>query len=95
MVVGIMPSLKDVSREWEREEALRDHVRRSKTLLQWDRTADKKINIRNAEINYLVLKPLAKRLRDSNGEVGMIHLPQIQTQKLGSILCAWYHFLFP
>lgn len=86
--VGIMPSLKDVSREWEREEALRAHVRQCNTLLQWDRMDDKKISIRNADINFLVLRPLAKRLRDSNGEVGMLHLPQIQTQKLGSISCA-------
>lgn len=80
-----MQPLRDVAKEWEGEAPLRDHVRHAHTLLQWKDTNEKKINIRNADLNFLVLKPLARRLKDSTGEVGMHRLPQIQSQKLGGI----------
>lgn len=75
-----MPSLHGVSREWEQEGDLREHLCRSKELLQWEDDGDQRVNIRNADLNFLVLKPLAKRLRDDSGEVGMHCLPEIQTQ---------------
>ena len=75
-----MPSLDGVSREWEQESNLREHLRHSKELLQWEDDGDQRISIRNASLNFLVLKPLAKRLRDESGEVGMHCVPQIETQ---------------
>ena len=79
-----MPCLDCVSREWEQECDLREHLRHSKELLQWEDDGDQRISIRNADLNFFVLKPLAKRLRDDSGEVGMHCLPPIQSQKLGS-----------
>lgn len=80
--MGKMPSIGMVSREWDQCEDLRGHFRREKTLLQWDDGDDRKINIANASLNYLALKPLVRRLRDSNGEVGMHSVPQIECQHL-------------
>ena len=81
-----MPCLKDVSREWEQDSDLREHMRRSRTILQWDDPEDKKVNIRNADLNFQVLRPLVKRLRDDSGEVGMHALPGLMSQPLGQTL---------
>ena len=77
-----MPSLSYLSRDWECSEEIREHVRRSKRILDWDDVKAQKVNIKNADRNFHVLKPLASRLVDSNGEVGMHLLPQIQKQTL-------------
>ena len=61
-------------------------MRRSRTILQWDDPNDKKVNIRNADLNFLVLKPLVKRLRDDSGDVGMHALSGIMGQLLGQSL---------
>lgn len=75
-----MPSLREVAREWERDDQLRGHLHRCKSLLQWDDPSTKKINIKNADLNFRALKPLAMRLRDSQGDVGMVCLPQVTSQ---------------
>ena len=79
---GKMPSLGMVSREWDQTEDLRDRFRRERNLLQWEDVDDMKINIANASLNYLALKPLVRRLRDSDGNVGMHQLPKIEAQNL-------------
>ena len=81
-----MPSLQDVSREWEQEPDLREFMRRSRTILQWDDPRDQKVTIRNADLNFLILKPLVRRLRDDSGDVGMCALPAIMSQLLGQRL---------
>ena len=80
--VGKMPPLGFVSREWDECGDLRYHFRREKNLLQWEDDDNKKINIANASLNYLALKPLVRRLRDTNGDVGMHQLPKIEWQHL-------------
>lgn len=80
-----MPSLAYLSRDWECSEEIRDHVRRTKRILDWDDVATQKVNIKNADRNFHVLKPLASRLVDSNGEVGMHVMPTIQKQTLDVI----------
>lgn len=75
-----MPSLREVAREWEKDDQLRGHLHRCKSLLQWHDPSVKKVNIRNADLNYRALKPLAIRLRDSHGDVGMVRLPQLSAQ---------------
>lgn len=78
-----MPSLALVSKEWEAEPSIRDHLRRFKCLLDWGADSEgKKVNIKNAPNNYHALAPLAKRLLDSNGEVGMHCIPRIPSQLL-------------
>ena len=81
-----MPSLRDVSREWERLDGVREHVRKHKTLLQWIDADSKKVCIKNADLNFLVLNPLAARLRDDEGNVGMLCVPDIMSQNHGPLL---------
>lgn len=76
-----MPSLASLSKEWDAAEAVREQVRSHRCLLTWQ-GADKKVNMKNAALNYSVIKPLAKCLKDSNNEVGMHHVPQLERQSL-------------
>lgn len=83
----VMLNLDLVAYEWEADAEVRDHFRKAKKLLKkeaWEETV--KVDIPHAAMNYHVLKPLVKRLRDDSGEVGMHGLPQILTQKLNWIL---------
>ena len=83
--MGKMPSLKDVSREWEKCEEVRERIRSTKHLVTFEDPDDTKINIRNAAWNYHALKPIVRRLCDSTGDVGMHALPSIESQKLERI----------
>lgn len=78
----VMPSLQDVSREWDQEEQVRQHVRAEKTLLIWENPSKQKISINNGGLNFLVLKPIVRRLLDSSGDVGMHSIGEIESQKL-------------
>ena len=82
-MAGLAAVLSPVSREWERDPEVRENIRRTKSLLQWSNPDDARVNIKNAALNYGVLKPLVKRLLDvESGVVGMHALPLIQNQPL-------------
>lgn len=83
---GKMPSIKQVAQEWEDQATIREHVRRHKVLLDWQDWDAKKINIKNADLNYGVLKPLASRMRTDTGDVGMHSLPSLEKQTLGGLI---------
>ena len=89
-----MPSIAMVSREWENQEEVRGHIRTTKFLLDWEDRDDRKVNIKNADRNYHVLKPLAKRLLDSDGGVGMFNLPQLTSQLLSYTDQTWFFCFF-
>ena len=79
-----MPSLKDVAKEWEMEDAIRSQLRANKHLLQKEAWKDDiKIDVKHAEMNFAVLAPLAKRLLDSKDKVGMHTVPKVMQQILG------------
>ena len=61
---------------------MREQIRKTKSLLDWEDRHGQKICVKNADGNYHVLKPLAKRLRDSNGEAGMLNIPPIASSLL-------------
>ena len=86
-----MPSLLHVGREWERSEEMREQVRQRRQLLLWDDPSTRKINIANAALNFISLKPLAQRLRGENGDVGMHSVPDIKRQFLDSM--TWEFFM--
>lgn len=89
-----MPSLDLVAHEWEKDAEVRDHLRKAKKLLKkeaWEETVE--VDIPHAAMNYNVLKPLVKRLRDDSGEVGMHGIQPIITQKLFGY-CHSVFFLF-
>lgn len=85
-----MPSLLRVGREWERSEEMREQVRQRRQLLLWDDPSTRKINVANAALNFICLKPLAQRLRGPSGDVGMHSVPDIKRQFLDSMI--WNKF---
>lgn len=79
-VMEHMPSLNGVSDEWEADANVRENMRRFNTILQWHDFESKKVNLKNAGLNFHSLKPLVQRLLDSKGDVGMHRLPEIMSQ---------------
>lgn len=78
-----MSSIYLVWKEWEKNESIRETVRQKRCLLQWEKSGHEKINIKNASANFLVLKPLARRLLvPQTGVVGMHTLPKIMAEPL-------------
>lgn len=80
-----MPSLEGLAKEWEEDSVMRENLHKSKMFLQkeaWEETV--KVDIKHATMNFHVLKPLVKKLRDSSGEVGMHGIPEIEKQTLRS-----------
>ena len=87
-MAGIMPSLDDVSVEWEATSELRTHMRKTQELLikeVWEN--DIKVDVQHAVMNYSVLKPLVRRMVDSTGSVGMHAQPKIAAQLLAPKTC--------
>lgn len=90
-----MPSLDDVSIEWEATSELRTHMRKTHELLikePWEN--DIKVDVQHAVMNYSVLKPLVCRMVDSTGSVGMHSQPKIAAQFLAHRTCFPYSFCF-
>ena len=82
-MASLVGALHTVARDWENDPDVRDGIRKTKSILQWTNPEDPKVNIKNAALNYGVLKPLVKRLCDvDTGVVGMHTLPVIQNQLL-------------
>lgn len=79
---SVMSALNGVSREWEQQPEVRDHVRAHGCLLKWDSAGSPKINTKNGGLNFWILKPLAQRLLDNNGEVSMHGIPAVESQYL-------------
>lgn len=86
-----MPNLSRVSREWEQCEEIRSRLRESGQLLVLDclDNEDPKISINNAVSNFDVLKPLARLLLDSDGNVGMHNVGPIKSQFLARCECVF------
>lgn len=72
-----MPSLIGVAREWDADKDMRERIRQTNKLLAWENPNTPKTNIDNASRNLVALKPLARRLREANGDVGMHSVPDI------------------
>ena len=82
-MASLVAALHNVAREWERDSDVRECMRKYKSILQWTNPEDPKANIKNAALNYGVLKRLVKRLHDvDTGVLGMHGLPFIQNQPL-------------
>ncbi len=83
-MAATMPSLDGIADEWESSSELRKVVRANKTSLLSQHPFDDcvKISVACAEINFAILAPLAKRLRDSSGAVGMHNVPHLEKQWL-------------
>ena len=79
----IMASLEGVVAEWDSSEVIRQRMRDGKHLIvKPPLKADVHINVECGEVNYDALAPLAKRLQDAEGNVGMHTVPAIQHQSL-------------
>lgn len=80
----LAPNLDNVAVEWEQEASLRQLARRHKSIVEWHDhdESQQAINIKNASMNFLLLKPLVKRLRLPGGEVSMVTLPALEKQLL-------------
>ena len=65
---------------------VRKAVRANKTSLLMQHPLDDcvEISVACAELNFAILAPLAKRLRDSSGMVGMHNVPNLERQWLCS-----------
>lgn len=75
--------LKGVFAEWDNTPEIRERVRCQHSLfVKAPLDSKPRASVDCAEANFAVLKPLAKRLKDHSGNVGMISIPAIQIQSL-------------
>lgn len=82
-----MTSLQGVAAEWGNCKVVRDRVRTCHKLILALPSHDPenpRVDVSTGEHNYDVLAPLAKRLQDPPGCVGMHTVPHIQQQSFGS-----------
>ena len=81
--VAMTCCLKGVAVEWESSTEVRDQLRAKKKLFSCDPTSEEvKVSVKCGEWNFAVLKPLAKRLIDSDGNVGQLKIPDILRETL-------------
>ena len=81
-----MASLLGVADEWDNCKVVRDRVRTCHKLILALPSHDPenpRVDVATGEHNFDVLAPLAKRLQDPPGCVGMHALPSIQTESFG------------
>ena len=87
-------SLDGVGAEWEASEHVRHFVRIKGSLFApASRSNDVEITVSCGEKNFHVLEPLAKRLRDKDGNVGQLRIPAIKAQTfccISTFFCSTY-----
>ena len=78
-----MPSLSGVAEEWEDSVDVRESLRMHKSIFRPAPFQEIALaNVTCAEVNFQALKPLAQRLKDSDGRVGQLRVPDLHKQTL-------------
>ena len=78
-----MPPLDGVAEQWEDSGDVREALRTNKSIFRPAPFQEAPLaNVTCAEVNYQALKPLAQRLKDSDGRVGQLRVPDIHKQTL-------------
>lgn len=75
--------ISQVHQEWDESRAVRQQVRGFGTVFRGEDAGDSpNVNVKTAVLNATVLVPLAKRLRNSRGNVLMATIPDLKKELL-------------